>query len=192
MIQRRVTSARTTAAFLPISRILACLMLLAWLSTSMSAQNSGATTSSPAPSTIPATHILGFEGLAANASGNLSIQKDVLQFQKAQGAATTVGISSIQDVFLGEQDRQVGGTPMAIGRAATPYGGGRLIALFSHKKFDSVTVEYVDSSGGFHGAIFQIQKGQGQVLRDGLVAQGAHLKHAQEEPAKETAPEVKK
>lgn len=68
---------------------------------------------------------------------------------------------------------------MALGRAATPYGGGRLIALFAHKKYDIVTVEYRDSSGGLHGALFQMNKGQGQVLRQALLPEGTHVNRAE-------------
>jgi len=49
--------------------------------------------------------------------------------------------------------------------AATPYGGGRVIALLAHKKYEIVTVKYRDSDGGFHGAIFQLNKGEAQVLK---------------------------
>ena len=69
----------------------------------------------------------------------------------------------------------MGGMPMALGRAATPYGGGRVIGLFAHKKYDFMTLEYFDSNGGFHGAIYQLNKGQGQVLADELGAKGVHV-----------------
>jgi hypothetical protein len=65
--------------------------------------------------------------------------------------------------------------PLAIGRAATPYGGGRVIALFAHKKYEIVTVKYRDSDGGFHGAIFQLNKGEAQVLKSELQAGGAQV-----------------
>jgi len=129
-----------------------------------------------------ATHILGFGDVANNASGDLSIQEGALRFQKT-GAAQSAQISldSIQGAFLGEQDKQVGGTALAVGRAAAPYGGGRVIALFSHKKFDTITLEYVDSNGGFHGAIFQLDKGKAEALKNQLVAGGAHLKEVKNE-----------
>jgi len=112
------------------------------------------------------THILGFLDAANNANGDLSIHDGALQFQKKDAAPSAqIGLASIQDVVLGQQDRQVGGTPLILGRAATPYGGGRVIALFSHKKYDTVTLEYLDPNGGFHGAIFQLNKGQGDVNR---------------------------
>ena len=84
-------------------------------------------------------------------------------------------LSTIQVAFLSQEDKQVGGMPMAMGRAAAPYGGGRVIGLFAHKKYDFMTLEYFDSNGGFHGAIYQLNKGQGQVLADELGAKGVHV-----------------
>jgi hypothetical protein len=86
-----------------------------------------------------------------------------------------VSISSIQNISLGEESEQLGGVPMMLGKAAVPYGGGRVVSLFSHKKYDSLTIEYLDSSGGFHGAIFRLGNGQGSAFRDNLVAKGAHI-----------------
>jgi len=134
-----------------------------------------AQTSSDAKTQV--THILGFADAANNASGDLSISGKALQFQKKDGAQSAqIDVASIQNVWLGQQDKQVGGTAAAVGRAATPYGGGRVIALFSHKKYDTVTLEYLDANGGWHGAIFQLAKGQGEALKGQLVAGGAHVK----------------
>jgi len=148
----------------PIKKAFVCLMTLTLLSSGLIAQDS-----------MRVTHILGLEGVANNTNGNLSIQGDVLRFQKEQGPAAEISIGSIQEIFLGEQDRQVGGTPMALGRAAAPFGGGRVVALFSHKKYDTLTLEYRDSNGSLHGAILQVNKGQGQALKDRLGSDGAHI-----------------
>jgi len=86
-----------------------------------------------------------------------------------------VYIGSIQDIFVEEGDKQVGGTAMTLGKTAAPYGGGRVVSLFAHKKYDFLTVEYLDNSGGFHGAIFQLEKGQGETFKKALVANGAHI-----------------
>jgi hypothetical protein len=90
----------------------------------------------PSGGSIPAlsaplhiTHILGFEGIPGNANGDLSINGDILRFQKAKGCSAQIMVSSIRDVVLGEQDKEVGGTPMALGTAAMPFGGGRVIAF---------------------------------------------------------------
>jgi hypothetical protein len=147
-----------------IKPALGCLMALTWFSAGLMAQD-----------TMRVTHVLGLESLPNNTSGNLSIQGDALRFQKVQGPSAQLSIASIQDIFIGEQDKQVGGTPMALGRAGAPFGGGRAIALFSHKKYDTLTMEYRDPNGGLHGAILQLSKGQAQGLKDKLAAGGAHV-----------------
>src|SRR5208282_4598782 len=101
-----------------------------------------------------------------------------------------VSIASVQDVFADDQSKQVGGLPMTLGKAATPYGGGRVISLFAHKKYETLTLEYVDSDGGFHGAMFQLHQGQGEILKDALVAKGAHVGDVQAQPKQQTTAEV--
>lgn len=139
---------------------------------------------------IRATHLLGFAGAPNNANGTLSIQQDALQFQKNGKPAIQVKIASVQDVFLGEQSKQVGGTPMTLGKAAVPFGGGRVVSLFAHKKYDTLALEYVDSNGGVHGAIFQVNKGQAETLRNELVAKGAHVSESASEALKQSSGEV--
>jgi len=139
------------------------------------------------PSSTHATHLLGFAGAPDNASGTLSIEGDALQFQKSGKPAAEVKLASIQDVFLGDQSKQVGGIPMTLGKAAVPFGGGRAVSLFAHKKYDTLTLEYVDANGAFHGAIFQLNKGQGEIVRNELVAKGAQVSNSDFESSKQTA-----
>jgi hypothetical protein len=158
---------QTVVPFERSSRAAACFVLLVGLSTmSLVAQGDGG-------STLRVTHVLGFERVPNNANGDLSIQKGVLRFQKSGGSGAQISISSIQEVSLGQADKQVGGVPMALGRTAAPFGGGRVVALFSHKKYDTLTLEYLDEAGAFHGAIFQLNKGQAQTLKNELIAEGA-------------------
>jgi len=49
------------------------------------------------------------------------------------------------------------------------------VSLFSHKKYDSLTIEYVGGNGAFHGAIFRVPKGAGQIFKDNFIAHGAHV-----------------
>jgi len=156
-------------------RAITSLVALACYGACLSAQQPRAGSIPELTTPLHVTHVLGFEGIPANANGDLSINGDILRFQKANGSSAQIMVSSIQDVVLGEEDKEVGGTPLALGRAATPYGGGRLIALFAHKKYDFVTVEYRDAAGGFHGALFQMNKGEGLVLRQALLPGGAHV-----------------
>jgi hypothetical protein len=137
-------------------------------------QTQSASESPVAGTAIQVTHVLGFESAQHNANGELRIQGSALQFQRAEGPAEQVSISSIRNIFLGQEDTQVGGMPMMLGKSAVPYGGGRVVSLFSHKKYDSLTVEYLDKNGGLHGAIFRLSKGQGRTFRRDLVANGAH------------------
>ena len=151
---------------------LALLVLLVWFAATAHGQSQPENSvTSPA---IHATHVLGFEDVRRNVRGVLSIQQDDLRFQRDRTSAAKVSIASIQNISLGEQDKQVGGLPMMMGKAAIPYGGGRMLSLFSHKKYDSLTIEYLDSSGGFHGAIFRLAKGQGEIFKNALIAHGAH------------------
>jgi hypothetical protein len=129
-------------------------------------------------------HILGLEGISKNANGDLSIQDGYLRFQKSENSAAQIPVGSIQELTLGEQDKQVGGVPMTLTKTAAPYGGGRVMSLFSHKKYDTVTLEYVDRNGALHGAIFQLNKGEGEVLRSELEAEGAHITHVEDGTSK--------
>jgi hypothetical protein len=180
----------TTNVFFAIPRrVLASLILLIWCVAAL-AQSASHPPNGPASVSTRATHLMGFAGAPCNAKGTLSIQDNVLQFQKGGEPAVEVKIASVQDVFLGEQGRQVGGVPMTLGKAAVPFGGGRVVSLFAHKKYDTLTLEYVDANGGLHGAIFQLLKGQGGDLRDELVARGAHVSQTGSEATKQGTPEA--
>jgi hypothetical protein len=139
------------------------------------------------PSSLPATHLLGFVGARNNSKGTLSIEGDALQFKKNGKAAVQVRIASIHDLLLGDLSRQVGGVPVTLAKAAVPYSGGRAVSLFTHKKYDTLTLEYVDAEGGLHGAIFELTKGQAEGLRNHLLAKGAQVSNAGNEPTKQTA-----
>ena len=179
------------ARLLITHRVLVCLILLIGCSVAAVGQTSQQTNLTP-PFSARVTHLLGFEGVKNNASGTLSMQGSALQFQTGDKPAVQLQIASVQDVSLGEQSKQVGGLPMTLGKAAAPYGGGRVVSLFAHKKYDTLSLEYVDSSGGVHGAIFQLSKGQGEVLRNELVARGAHVSNSEDQPRQQTTVEVSK
>ena len=154
---------------------LALLIFLGWLVVSAKGQEQSTPETLITNTSIHATHILGFEGVHRSAGGELSIQDDAVQFQREGKAAEKVSLRSIQDVSVGKEDKQVGGVPMMLGKSAVPFGGGRVVSLFSHKKYDSLTIEYVDSNGGFHGAIFRVPKGAAQIFKDNFIAHGAHV-----------------
>jgi hypothetical protein len=170
---------------------LACLIVLLSLSAASIGQNQSEAQSPVPGSVIHVTQVLGFEGAKHNATGDLKIQSGVMQFQHDGSTAAQVSIGSIQDIFVEEEDKQVGGTAMTLGKTAAPYGGGRVVSLFAHKKYDFLTVEYLDNSGGFHGAIFQFEKGQGETFKKDLVANGAHITQPVERTPNQSTLEVK-
>jgi len=79
---------------------------------------------------------------------------------------------------------------MTLGKAAAPFGGGRVVSLFAHKKYDTLSLEYVDTDGGIHGAIFQLRKGQAEIVKNELVAQGLTISSRHVHSAKQDAAEA--
>ena len=168
-----------------------CLALLLCLSTATIGQTPSEPQGSAAGPVVHVIHLLGFEDVRPNAKGQLHIQGDMVQFERNGSPSAQVSIRSIQDISLGTEDKQIGGMPMTLGKAAVPFEGGRAISLFSHKRYDTFTVEYLDDNGGFHGAIFQMDKGQGQAFEKDLVAKGAHIAPPEIQGTSGSTPEVK-
>jgi hypothetical protein len=154
-------------------RSAAMRLLVALISCGLAVAQNATQQETSKPFSIRATHLLGFENAKGNCRGTLSIEDDFLQFQQAGKPREHIKIVSVRDIVLGEESRQVGGLPMTLGKAVAPYGGGRVVSLFAHKKYDILTLDYVDSDGGIHGAIFQLVKGQADVVKHELTARGA-------------------
>jgi hypothetical protein len=167
-----------------LSTVLICCSLTA------SAQKLTQRGDTNAPFSTRATHLLGFANASKNSTGTLSVQDDWLQFRQNGKPDAKVKIALLRDVFLGADSKQVGGLPMTLGKTAAPFGGGRVVSLFAHKKYDALTLEYVDADGGIHGAIFQLQKGKGEVVRNELMAQGVTISSHHVQPAKESDAEA--
>lgn len=155
------------------------------------AQSTAATPNTKAPFNTQATHLLGLPNTKRNCNGTLSIQDRVLQFQPNGKPGIQVNMASVRDLSTGDESRQVGGWPMKVGKAAAPYGGGRVVSLFAHKKYDTLTLEYVDNNGGVHGAVFQLKKGQGELVKNELVARGVSSSSGEDEPTKQGTSEVR-
>ena len=187
-MNRQLESFTTSVFTSPLLRGgFALLILLAWLAGIANGQSKVET--STASSSIHVKHVLGFEGVRRNASGELSIQGNDLSFQQKGKPAAQVSITSIHNISLGLEDSQVGGVPMMLGKTAVPFGGGRVVSLFSHKKYDTLAIEYLDSNGGFHGAIFRLAKGRGETIKSDLIARGAQVTPSENAGPVRTAPE---
>ncbi len=125
--------------------------------------------------TVPnATHVLGLENVKRRARGRLAIDGNTLRFYVGLAAAE-VNISSIQDVFTGQDSKQlVRGKTGMMAKMAMPYESGRVLSLLASQKIDVLTLEYRDSNGGLHGVIFTLPKGQAPAVKRQLVELGAH------------------
>lgn len=166
-------------------------MTLVYLSVSLMSQNRDEGKAPVSHPMVRATAILGFEGISTNATGDLSIENDAFVFQTGKGPAARIPIPSVQNVSFSQEDKQIGGMPMAMGQAAVPFGGGRVIGLLAHKKYDFLTLEYLDSNGGYHGAICQLNKGQRQILANELEIEGVHVSGLRADTAKQSSVETK-
>lgn len=141
----------------------------------------------PLPPAVPlgATHVMGFENVKRNAKGKFTLDDKSLKFDKS-----SIDLGSIQDIFTGSESRQTGGTALTVVKLAVPYGGGRVLSLFSHEKVDNITIDYTDSNGGLHSAIFMMPMGQAEQFKKQLVSRGAKttvpvLETPKIDPAKE-------
>jgi hypothetical protein len=121
-------------------------------------------------------HIIGFTELRHNARGRLTIKNGALHFVASTGKKEAdIPLSSVENVFTGEEVTQAGGKPVMVGKMAVPYGGGRVLSLLLRSKVDVLTVAYRDENNGLHGVIFSLAKGQAPVVQERLAAAGAHV-----------------
>ena len=120
--------------------------------------------------------VLGLPNAHSNVAGSLAVQEGVLRFENKKHEIVLLSVASIEDVALSQQSKQVGGLPMTLSKAAVPYGGGRVVSLFSHKKYDDIAIVYHDDSGGIHGVIFELPAGQGSRLQSLLESHGAQVR----------------
>ena len=163
------------------------------LSATAGAQSSAQSTSQAADATPQVMQILGLEDVKPNAKGTLTVNANGLEFRGAASHAQ-IPIASIEDIFTGEDNRQAGGKALMVAKMGVPYGGGRVLSLFTKEKYDSLTVAYRDEHGGLHGALFTMPVGQANDIKKQLVAQGAKTSIPVEETGetKDTAPKEKK
>jgi hypothetical protein len=138
-----------------------------------SAAPASSQTSSAAPSVAQANVklVIGGETVKNNSMGTLSVVGSSLQFTTKK-ASVEVPASSILDISTNEDSRQDITGAAKVATMAIPYGGGRVLSLFSHG-VDVLTVEFTGANGGFHGVVFVLPQGQAAPIKKQLVAMGA-------------------
>jgi len=151
------------------------------------ARGQAAGMSPAAPSVVQADVklVIGGETVKNNSKGTLSVVGSSLQFAAGK-ARVEIEASSILDISTHEDSRQDITGVAHFAAMGIPYGGGRVLSLFSHQ-VDVLTVEFKDASSGYHGAVFVLAQGQAAPFKKQLVAMGAKASV----PLEETAPSNK-
>jgi len=115
--------------------------------------------------------VVGGQSIKNNSKGTLSVVGNSLQLE-ADGKKVSVEASSILDISTDKDSRQDITGAAHLAAEAIPYGGSRVLSLFSHQ-VDVLTVEFRDGNDAYHGAVFAMAKGKAAPFRDQLVALGA-------------------
>ena len=151
---------------LPFGRVVCALLcaIFAFVAFPLRAQQP------PAP--LQVVQVTGLTGVKHNTKGNLTLNQGSLEFAGAK-SKTSVPISSLQDVVTGNDSQRVFRGTFGTLTMFAPYGGGRFLSLF-RSKVDTITIQYFDSDGALHGAIFTVPVGKADPLKKDLIAQGAH------------------
>jgi hypothetical protein len=125
--------------------------------------------------------VIGIVGVKPGTTGVVTVQGDSVRFEAGKKKGE-IKIAQITDIYLGNESRQdvsgMGGTAL---KAAIPYGGGRILSLFSHK-VEVMTVTFNDENGAFHGAILVLPEGHATALKSLLVSKGAKVNQHVEPP----------
>ncbi|HEY3928915.1 MAG TPA: hypothetical protein VGL89_11095 [Candidatus Koribacter sp.] len=144
------------------SRVLSLFAITTTLAC-VAAATDNQTTPAAAPNPNPSA-ILVLGGHKHNAHGSLGTGADGLTFE-SKGKTTKIASTSLERLSVGSNEHETGGIPMTAAKMAIPYGGGRVVSLFAHEKYDTLTVEYRDENGGYHGMLFNLPKGQADSLQ---------------------------
>jgi len=125
--------------------------------------------------------VIGGDTIKNNSKVTLSVVGSSLRVATKK---TTVDVQapSILDISTNEDSRQDITGAAKFATMAIPYGGGRVLSLFSHG-VDVLTLEFTDSDGGYHGAVFVLAQGQAAPIKKQLVAMGAKASVPLADPA---------
>jgi len=100
-------------------------------------------------------HAYGLPDTKKNDKGTLLVTSDGLTFT-TKSSHTSLQQGSIVAVSAGNQRVELWGMKGRLLRMAIPNGGGIAAAGVMHHRVDMLTVEFNDSRGGYHGAVFYL------------------------------------
>jgi hypothetical protein len=105
---------------------------------------------------IQAKVMIGLPGIDSGSYGDLSFTSRTLQFT-TQDASIKIAKANILSISDGDEQVELGGLAGKFARTAIPYGGGYVLGAVAHKKVGLLTVEFIDVSGQYHGAVFLLK-----------------------------------
>ncbi|SDE82491.1 hypothetical protein [Terriglobus roseus] len=104
---------------------------------------------------LSAQHAYGFPEVKPNKKGTLTLDEAGLTFT-GKTFNTTLPRESITAVNAGNDRVELWGTGGRLLRMAIPQGGGLAAAAVMHHRVDMLTVEFRDTHGGAHSAVFYL------------------------------------
>ena len=102
-----------------------------------------------------ARHAYGLPDSKPNKSGTLTLDATSLTFT-SKASNTTIPRGSITAVSAGNDRVELWGTAGQLMRMVIPDGGGLAAAALMHHRVDMLTVEFSDTRGGVHSAVFYL------------------------------------
>lgn len=91
--------------------------------------------------------------------GTLSVSQNFLIFAAASGS-TASEQGRVLAITPGRVRIEKGGRLGKIGRKVIPFGGGSVLAAASQAQLNLLTVEFFDSNGAYHGAVFSLPQSE--------------------------------
>lgn len=108
-----------------------------------------------------AQHVYGLPDTKPNDRGTLRVDAQGLSFA-GKSANFFVQWHSVITLSAGNEQVELWGGKGRILRMLIPFSGGLAVAAVTHHRVDELTVEFRDSKGGYHGAVFLLPDGEAQ------------------------------
>lgn len=102
-------------------------------------------------------YVAGLSNLKPRSDGVLQITAKSIVFT-TKDAQADIPRDRITAVSTGDERVPTGGTAATVVRKIPLYGVGPVVGAVTNKKVDVLTIEYRDSSAGYHGAVFELPK----------------------------------
>ena len=122
----------------------------------LSAQEN-ASTPNNLPSSAKAQYLVGFDHVHKGTDGVLEFHDGDISFTSG-ATVEEIRRDQLEDFFLGTERAEKGGTAGRVARFAVPYGGGAVLGAVSEKEVGILTIDFRDSTGGLHSAVFVTKK----------------------------------